>query len=362
MVYRNPEACTICGVSPVKARGWCSVHYSRFLKHGDPHANVAARRVVPRGLTDSEYLQFLGWTVIQRDAPYAEGPCWEWGGGRDRDGYGVCAQTRMGKAHRLAFRTWVGPIGEGKVIRHRCDNPPCINPHHLEIGSTQENDRDRVERGRAASWENSIHRKYPVRTVRKVKRMLNEGASMNTISDTLGPSRKLVKFISDGSQWATLDANETWVLSLDPCAESEVSSLGWVLASFTPETVMEVLDSGVIEGGFEGFCEHLRGNEFFLLDPDVVICEKFVSYNRNATPTPLLAEGVVRCVRPDVVLQPSSALALVSEVQAKALYPEIRAQGHHADNLSALRHLLAYLVKNRHKPTLRAFTSIARQR
>ena len=77
-------------------------------------------------------------------------------------------------------------------------------------------------------------------------------------------------------------------------------------------------------------------------------------YNKSGDVTPLLAEGVVRCVRPDVVLQPSSALALVSEAQAKALCPEIRAQGHHRDNLSALRHILAYLAKSRHKPTLRA--------
>lgn len=161
----------------------------------------------------------------------------------------------------------------------------------------------------------------------------------------------------------------TTILAIDPCAEREVSCTGWAFGEYEPQTPFRLLDSGVIEGGFPGLAEEVKDPysdnplHYILLDEaDLVLVEHYVPYNKAGDPTPLLAEGVVRCVRPDVVLQPSSALALVSEVQAKALYPEIRAQGHHADNLSALRHLLAYLVKNRHKPTLRAFTSIARQR
>ena len=158
----------------------------------------------------------------------------------------------------------------------------------------------------------------------------------------------------------------TTILAIDPCAEREVSCTGWAFGEYEPQTPFRLLDSGVIEGGFEGFVEEIQFNPrkvnlySMLADADEALVEHYVPYNKAGDPTPLLAEGVVRCVRPDVVLQPSSALALVSEAQAKALYSEIRAQGHHADNLSALRHLLAYLVKNRHKPTLRAFTSIAR--
>lgn len=158
----------------------------------------------------------------------------------------------------------------------------------------------------------------------------------------------------------------TTILAIDPCAEREVSCTGWAFGGYEPQTPFRLLGSGVIEGGFEGFVEEVQhrlvGLGTLLQNADEALVEHYVPYNKSADTTPLLAEGVVRCARPDVVLQPSSALALVSEVQAKALYPEIRAQGHHADNLSALRHLLAYLVQNRHKPTLRAFTSIARQR
>ena len=150
----------------------------------------------------------------------------------------------------------------------------------------------------------------------------------------------------------------TTILAIDPCAEREVSCTGWAFGEYEPQTPFRLLGSGVIEGGFAGFAEevqhNIKGLGTLLHNTNVALVEHYVPYNRNATPTPLLAEGVVRCIRPDVVLQPSSALALVSEAQAKALCPEIRAQGHHRDNLSALRHILAYLAKSRHKPTLRA--------
>ena len=150
----------------------------------------------------------------------------------------------------------------------------------------------------------------------------------------------------------------TSILAIDPCAEREVSCTGWAFGEYEPQTPFRLLGSGVIEGGFAGFAEevqhNIKGLGTLLHNTNVALVEHYVPYNKSGDVTPLLAEGVVRCVRPDVVLQPSSALALVSEAQAKALCPEIRAQGHHRDNLSALRHILAYLAKSRHKPTLRA--------
>ena len=150
----------------------------------------------------------------------------------------------------------------------------------------------------------------------------------------------------------------TTILAIDTPAEREVSCTGWAFGKYEPQTPFRLLGSGVIEGGFEGFVEEVQyrvvGLGTLLQNADEALVEHYVPYNRSGDPTPLLAEGVVRCVRPDVVLQPSSALSLVSEAQAKALYPEMKVQGHHKDSLSALRHLLAYLVKSRHKPILRA--------
>lgn len=75
--------------------------------------------------------------------------CIEWQGSRNRNGYGsVRAEGRTWLAHRWAWVQVHGPIPEGLVVRHRCDNPPCVNVEHLEIGTHADNMRDAVERGR----------------------------------------------------------------------------------------------------------------------------------------------------------------------------------------------------------------------
>lgn len=75
------------------------------------------------------------------------GPCEEWQGRRSRDGYGFFGVKTA--AHRHAWEQAHGPIPPGMVVRHRCDNPPCVRVDHLEIGTPADNVRDSVERGRA---------------------------------------------------------------------------------------------------------------------------------------------------------------------------------------------------------------------
>ena len=71
---------------------------------------------------------------------------------RDKHGYGRI--HRKGQDPMLHRQVWVdahGPIPMGMVIRHKCDNPACVNIEHLEIGTQQDNVRDRDERGRTAT-------------------------------------------------------------------------------------------------------------------------------------------------------------------------------------------------------------------
>lgn len=74
--------------------------------------------------------------------------CIEWTKGRSGKGYGVLRHAgRIVYAHRLAFFNHYGYWPE--VVRHTCDNPPCVNPDHLLPGSSKDNTRDMVERGRS---------------------------------------------------------------------------------------------------------------------------------------------------------------------------------------------------------------------
>jgi hypothetical protein len=83
------------------------------------------------------------------------GECWPWTAAAMDSGYGQ-VQTR-GKtrlAHREAFDAVNGfGSSDGFVIRHKCDNPPCVNPDHLERGTQGDNVRDRDQRGRQSRGE-----------------------------------------------------------------------------------------------------------------------------------------------------------------------------------------------------------------
>lgn len=78
-----------------------------------------------------------------------ESACWLWTASHNGLGYGqMRVNTVLQVAHRLAYMDCVGPIPDGLVVRHKCDNPPCCNPNHLELGTQKDNMDDATKRGR----------------------------------------------------------------------------------------------------------------------------------------------------------------------------------------------------------------------
>lgn len=96
--------------------------------------------------------------------------CWEWALTRDRPPcmpYGRCyIGKRYVSAHRKSWEIANGAIPEGLCVLHRCDNPPCVNPDHLFLGTRADNVADRVAKGRCARGERSGARRHPERWAR----------------------------------------------------------------------------------------------------------------------------------------------------------------------------------------------------
>jgi hypothetical protein len=90
--------------------------------------------------------------------------CWLWTESVDKDGYG---RIRGGdghvRAHRYSYALHYGPIPNNLWVLHRCDNPRCVRPDHLFLGTAQDNADDRTNKGRSATGDRNASRKYPNR-------------------------------------------------------------------------------------------------------------------------------------------------------------------------------------------------------
>lgn len=186
--------CSLCP-EPARCRGYCEKHYSRLKRYGDAEFRVYTVPA-PKNCSGDEYLRFYGWAVTDTG-------CWEWKGRRAASGYGKARRNQS--SHRLAYETWVGPIPEGHVVRHKCDNSPCINPDHLETGTHADNMNDMVERGRCADQrgERGPRAKLSGKDVLDIREEYAKGVLTQTmLADVYGVTPSAVSLAIRGVNWA----------------------------------------------------------------------------------------------------------------------------------------------------------------
>lgn len=132
--------------------------------------------------------------------------CWEYTGQRDAKGYGYYNRTR---AHRLAYELRCGAIPEGLCVCHSCDNPPCINPDHLWLGTQADNQADKYlkRRSSAPSGEQNHNAKLTELQVRGIKRLLQDpNANPYLIATDYGVSFSTIFSIRRGQTWKHVQA------------------------------------------------------------------------------------------------------------------------------------------------------------
>jgi hypothetical protein len=109
--------------------------------------------------------------------------CWEWIGGKDRWGYGRFGiNGRPTLAHRFMYELEIGVIPEGMLVLHECDNPACVNPDHLKLGTYKDNSDDKVKKDRQPKGEKNGKSKLTEYDVEEIRNLWLSGFDVGYIA------------------------------------------------------------------------------------------------------------------------------------------------------------------------------------
>jgi len=173
-----------CRSSAVKL-GFCPAHHEELCHR--------VRRA-PYRTADDRY-----WEKVEQRGP---DECWEWRGARTNNGYGRFLHIRVIQASHAAWLVEHGFLPpDGMEVCHTCDNPGCVNPRHLFLGTRNDNMADMAQKGRGAVGERVHGAKLTAAEVRAMKRLISMGVRQSKLATAFGVSRATVSFIASGDRW-----------------------------------------------------------------------------------------------------------------------------------------------------------------
>ena len=129
--------------------------------------------------------------------------CHIWTGYRDQDGYGrFWLDGKNRGAHRISYESNIGHVPDGLCVLHECDNPGCVNPDHLFLGTPADNVRDMASKGRhgAAHGEQHYNAKLTVEDVRDIRKLRGK-FTQGALAEMYGISQAHVSRIQVGTSW-----------------------------------------------------------------------------------------------------------------------------------------------------------------
>lgn len=137
--------------------------------------------------------------------------CWNWEGLKDKNGYGrLGIGKKVFRCHRLSYEVFCGPIPPDMFVMHSCDNPSCINPDHLSVGSPDDNVQDMLRKGRYIpggkphhGQKNGNSKLTEKQAVEIIK--LSREKSCARISRIYNVSKTCIERIVSGQSWKHLD-------------------------------------------------------------------------------------------------------------------------------------------------------------
>lgn len=124
--------------------------------------------------------------------------CWTWTGSKTEFGYGHMQTTpkKYEASHRISWRLHRGDIPTGMVVMHECDNPACVRPDHLRLGSLRDNSEDMTRKDRAGAA------KLTTKDVGEIREALARGDKVSVLARAYGVTHGAIYHIRQGRTWS----------------------------------------------------------------------------------------------------------------------------------------------------------------
>jgi hypothetical protein len=181
------------------SNGYCRNHARRFKLYGDP---FVVKQVTYRGLTPEQYF----WKHVRKNRG-----CWRWRGYTDGYGYGLWRMNGVHyRATHVAWEMTYGTLPQGMHVFHHCDNPPCVNPDHLFIGTMADNIKDMYSKGRGRGQFTSEsvrgeHHGMAKLTALQVKDIRASSESSKALAAFFGVTPETINMIRRRQTWRHID-------------------------------------------------------------------------------------------------------------------------------------------------------------